>query len=150
MKRIPKFLIPLIVFLLLISPALSLAQIPTTAAQQPAGLVPCTNTPSVSGTTVTYPGGKCDFYALMALVNKVINFILVGMVVPIAAIMFAYAGFELITAGGESAHARTQAKKIFFNAVIGLVIAVAAWLIVSTVLSILGYDGTWIGLHIGS
>ena len=40
---------------------------------------------------------------------------------------------------------KTEAKNIFTNAVIGLVIAVAAFLIIRTILSILGYDGSWIG-----
>jgi hypothetical protein len=67
------------------------------------------------------------------------------MVIPIAAIMFAYAGFLMVTAGGEAAHARTKAKSIFTNAVIGLIIAVACWLIIKTILSILGFNGSWIG-----
>jgi len=103
----------------------------------PGGLVPCDNV-----------GTKCDFNALLAMINGVIHFILFFMVVPISAIMFAYAGFLLITAGGEAAGARTKAKNIFTDAVIGLIIAVACWLIVSTVLHILGYDGSWIGLKI--
>ena len=103
----------------------------------PGGLVPCDNV-----------GTKCDFNALLAMINGVIHFILFFMVVPISAIMFAYAGFLLITAGGEAAGARTKAKNIFFNAVIGLIIAVACWLIISTVLHILGYDGSWIGLKV--
>jgi hypothetical protein len=82
----------------------------------------------------------------MALVNKIINFVLVDMTVPIAAIMFAWAGFLLVTAGGEVAGARTKAKSIFWDAVLGLVIAIACWLIIHTLLTILGFDGSWIGL----
>lgn len=80
----------------------------------------------------------------MTLFNKVIRFILFDIVVPIAAIMFAYAGFLLVTSGGSS-EARTKANTIFTNTVWGLVIAVAAWLIIRTILSTLGYDGAWIG-----
>ena len=93
------------------------------------GLVKCDGTPE----------RPCDFKAFMSLINRVIDFILKYMVVPIAAIMFAYAGFLLVTAGGEAASARTKAKNIFFNALLGLVFAVGAWLIVKTLLSILGY-----------
>lgn len=94
------------------------------------------------GTTVnTKP---CDFVAFMDLINNVIGFIFQGLVVPIAAIMFFYAGFKLITSGG-STEARGQAKKIFTNAVLGLVIAAGAWLIIKTLLLILGYQGAWIG-----
>lgn len=92
-------------------------------------------------------GNPCDFNALMALVNRVIKFILFDMVIPIAAIMFAYAGFLMVSAGGEAAHARTKAKAIFTDVVIGLIIAIAAFLIVRTVLSILGYSGSWIGFN---
>lgn len=83
----------------------------------------------------------CGFKDFITLINNVITFILKYMVVPIAAIMFAYAGFLLITAGGEAAGARTKAKNIFMNALIGLIIAVGAWLIVKTLIEIIGYEG---------
>ena len=127
MSKTKKFIISncafMIVFLMLLVPVFSFA----------------------AGDLVTCDGADCDFNALMELVNEVIRFILFNMVVPIAAIMFAYAGFLLVTAGGETAGARTKAKTIFTNAVIGLVLAVASWLIIRTILSILGYKGDWIG-----
>jgi len=127
MSKTKKFIISncafMIVFLMLLVPVFSFA----------------------AGGLVTCDGADCDFNALMELVNEVIRFILFNMVVPIAAIMFAYAGFLLVTAGGETAGARTKAKTIFTNAVIGLVLAVASWLIIRTILSILGYKGDWIG-----
>ena len=137
MKKIKIFAIYFLVFLMLIMPSVSLA----------AGLVPCNN----NNTAVTNSDGSvtqpipCDFNALMALINTIVKFILFDMAIPIAAIMFAYAGFLMVTAGGEAAGARTKAKSIFTNAVFGLVLAVAAWLIVNTILSILGYTGDWIG-----
>lgn len=106
-------------------------------AQTTGGLVHCDNS----------VGHLCDFNALMDLINTVIHFILFAMVIPIAAIMMAYAGFKMLIAGEESAHARTKAKEIFFNVVIGLIIAVAAFLIIRTILSILGYNGSWIGFN---
>ncbi len=87
---------------------------------------------------------NCGFTDLMNLVNRIIRFLLFEMAVPIAAIMFFYAGFEMVTSGG-STEKRGLAKKVFFNAFIGLVLAVAGWLIVRTLLSILGYQGAWIG-----
>lgn len=98
-------------------------------ANSSSGLVPCTN--------------NCGFKDLMTLVNNVINFILYGMVIPIAAIMFAYAGFELVTSGG-STEKRGLAKKVFTNVVIGLIIAVASTIIVKLILSTLGFDASWI------
>jgi len=128
-----KFLIYLLVFLILALPALSLAQ--GKIVSQNGGLVSCDN-------SAAHP---CDWTALMSLVNNIINFIIYYMAIPIAAIMFAYAGFLLITAGGEAAGARTKAKSIFTNAIIGLVLAVACWLIIKLVLNIVGYSGAWIG-----
>lgn len=105
---------------------------PAISFAQRTGLVPC-------------DGTDCDFNQLMNLVNKIIRFVLFDMAVPIAAVMFAYAGFLLVTAGEETSHARTKAKTIFTNTLIGLIIAVAAWLIIRTILEILGYEGAWIG-----
>src|SRR3989338_1914141 len=142
MNKIIKFAIPIFLFLILVAPVFSVS------AQ---GLVPCNNnsgpvtiTASDDSTTIV-PATPCDFTAFMALINKVINFIFLQLAVHICAIMFFYAGFLMITAGGEAAGARTKAKTIFTNAVIGLALAAAAWLIIRTILSILGYDGTWIG-----
>lgn len=134
MKQNPKLISPaasiaihLILFLFLAMPALSLAAEP---------LVPCATSTNTKA---------CGFNDLMTLVNNIINFILFYMAIPIAAVMFAYAGFLLVTAGGEAAHARTEAKNIFTNAMIGLVLAAGCWLIIKTLLSIVGYDGAWIG-----
>ena len=140
MTKTKKILMMLSVLIILVVPALSFAGTFDPSAHT--SLVPCNNTPDATTGVIAQP---CDFNALMTLVNTVINFMLYFMVIPIAAIMFVYAGFELLTAGGESAHARTKAKSIFTNALIGLVIAMACWLIVKLVLSTLGYDGTWIG-----
>lgn len=136
-----KFLIIVFIFSILILPVFSFA------AWTPGNpLVPCTNTPTTNADgTVTTSTSLCDWNALMTLVNNIITFILYYMAIPIAAIMFAYAGFLLVTAGGEAAGARTKAKTIFTNAVIGLILAVACWLIVKLILSILGWDGAWIG-----
>lgn len=137
MNKTAKFIIYLSVFLILILPIISLA-----AVTPPSILVPCNNNATVvkDSTGVDIPIVKCDFTALMTLVNNVINFILYGMAVPIAAIMFFYAGFELVTSGG-STEKRGIAKKVFTNTVIGLILAVAAFLIVKLILTIAGYTG---------
>ncbi|MFA4975685.1 MAG: pilin [Candidatus Paceibacterota bacterium] len=83
---------------------------------------------------------QCGFNDVLILINDVIKFVLYKMVVPIAAIMFAYAGFELLTSGGETSK-RQKAKKIFTDVAIGLIIAVAAFLIVKAILAIVGYSG---------
>lgn len=95
--------------------------------------------------TILDPADACNFDDLMHLVNNIINWILIGLAIPVAGIMFAYAGFTLITAGGDNSGARTKAKEIFLNAAIGLTLAFVAYLIVKFVLKTLGYNGTWIG-----
>ena len=131
MQKIKQFTLSILafitVFLFLLLPVVSLAQ---------DGLVTCDN--------ITQ---NCDFNALMAMVNKVISFLLIDLALPLAAIMFAYAGILMVTGAGKE-ESRTKAKGIFFNTVLGLVLAIAAWLIISTILGILGYNGSWIGLHI--
>src|SRR3990167_1410587 len=121
MKKTTKILLTLFIFSMLIIPIFSLAY----KLGDP--LVPC-------GTSATAP---CKFDDIIKLINNVINFILTYMVIPIVAILFAYAGFLLVTSGGQDS-ARTKAKDIFTNAVFGLIIAFAAWLIVKLTLSILG------------
>ncbi len=100
------------------------------------GLVPC-------GTEYG-PDGKianpCKFEHIFTLIKTVMDFIFKNIVLPLSAIMFAYAGFLLVTSGGETSK-KEKAKKIFTNVAIGLIIVVAAWLIVNTVLSIVGYTG---------
>jgi len=121
----------------------------TTSALSANGTVSATPSASTS-TSTTSSGGlvpcstNCGFAQLLTLVNNIIYFILYGMVIPIAAILFAFAGFELVTSGG-STEKRGIAKKVFTNVVIGLVIAMACWLIVELLIHILGYKGAWIG-----
>jgi len=86
------------------------------------------------------PSNECDFNDLMTLINNFINFLIFTLALPLAAIVFAWAGFLFMTSGGDSGK-RTKAKGMLINVVIGLVIALAAWLIVQTILQSLGYDG---------
>ncbi|MFZ2072162.1 MAG: hypothetical protein WAV10_00550 [Minisyncoccia bacterium] len=95
-----------------------------------------------TGLVPVCPEGGCGFAELICLVNNFIQFILFRMAVPIAAIMFAYAGILLIFSGGDTSK-RSKAKSIFANVAIGLIIAIAAWLIVETILTLLGYDQSW-------
>ncbi len=98
------------------------------------GLVPC-------------DGPDCGFPQILMLIQNVLNFLLKYLALPLAAIMFAYAGFELITSGGET-EKRNKAKRIFINVAIGLFFIAGAFLIVKTILGIAGYVQTgwdWFG-----
>jgi hypothetical protein len=151
-KNLVKFLVITSFLGILLFPAFSFAVDPL----DDGGLVPCgTKYDTVKKTdpvtqketeekVISNPCEADGFGNLMKMINKVVNFILFTMAVPIAAVMFAYAGFLLVTSGGETSQ-RSKAKSIFTNVAIGLVLAVAAWLIINTILSILGFQGGWIG-----
>lgn len=113
-RKVFKVFICVSMFMFLIMPLISFS----------AGLVACKD--------------NCGWYELITLINTVITFILFRLALPIAAIMFAYAGILLLTSGGDPAK-KTKAKELFLGVVLGLVIAAAAWLIVHTILSVLGY-----------
>jgi len=82
----------------------------------------------------------CDFNYLIELVNNVITFLLFTIATPLVALIVAYAGFIMIFNNGNSEKA-TKAKHIMTNVVIGYVVALAAWLIIKTIMVSLGYTG---------
>lgn len=126
-KKFIKFSIFVLALSVIFVPMASFAADPPSGS----GLIPC-------------DGDNCDFTQFMNLINNVINFIFVYLAVPLCAIMFAYAGILLVTSGG-STEARGKAKTIFTNSALGLILAAASFLIIRTLLAILGYDGDWIG-----
>lgn len=95
------------------APAVTQDSTPTT------GLVPC-------------KGIDCQFCHLAKLSQNVINF-LVGLSIPIAAAMFAWAGALMFTAGDSSSRI-DKAKSILRSVLIGFLIVLSAWLVVQTVL----------------
>ena len=103
------------------------------------GLVPkcgqvITTTDSVTGKeTFTMPT-TCNFNFFMQLINNIIRFLLFTIATPLIALILVYAGYLFITAGGN-AGVSEKVRHLLFNAVIGYIIALAAWLIVNTIIS---------------
>jgi hypothetical protein len=105
------------------------------------------STPPITGTVnrgsskglVPNCAPDCNFNDLITLVNKVISFLLFYLATPLAGIIFAWAGFIYITSGGDTSKIK-KAKTMLTNVLVGYVIALAAWLIVKTILNILGVD----------
>ena len=97
---------------------------------QPAneGLVPCGNTE-----TANVVSDPCTWEKLVELAQIVINFLIFRIAAPLAAVMFIYAGFLYVTAAGNEGQVKT-AHDIFWAVFIGLVAALAAWLMVSFIL----------------
>lgn len=109
-----------------------------------AGIVPdcgkvVTLTDSQGHSTSNIPK-PCDFNYAIELINNVINFLLIDLASPLAAIALCYAGGLLLFSGGSS-EKLTKAKAIIKNVVIGYVVALAAWLIVKTIFVTLGFKG---------
>lgn len=82
----------------------------------------------------------CDFNKLIELVNNIIDFMLIYFATPLAAIVLVYAGFLYLTSGGSS-EKTSKAKHMLGNMIMGYIIALAAWLIIKTILTTLGFNG---------
>src|SRR3989344_5474289 len=86
-------------------------------------------------------GNPCCLQELIGpngLVQNLFNFILFCLSVPLAAIAIAWAGALLfLPYFSSSDKARGDAKEILWAAVIGLILALAAWIIVNTIITTL-------------
>lgn len=90
-------------------------------------------TKGVDGKETTVSGAPyCDLADLIATVNKIINFLVV-IAASVVAMMFCYAGFIYLTAGGDTGKAK-KAKEVFTSTAIGFVLILSGWLIIKFVL----------------
>ncbi len=88
-------------------------------------------------------GPDCSICDLALLIQNLINFMVYLGVVG-SALLFAYAGWLWLTSA-ERHEVRSQAKKVFTNVAIGLVIVLGGWIIVDTLLknTLGGSFGPW-------
>ncbi|MEX0930519.1 MAG: pilin [Candidatus Paceibacterota bacterium] len=84
---------------------------------------------------------RCGFDKLIQLIQNVITWIIL-FTIPVAAIMFSYAGFLMITAQGDEGKI-TQGKQIFWYVFVGFLFVLSSWLIVYTIATVL-LDGQYI------
>jgi len=103
------------------------------AIQSPnGGLVPCgINTTPGDYQTAT----NCQACNLVQLIQNLINFA-IGIAIPIAAALFAYAGVLYFTSASKPDNIG-KAKRVFKDAFLGFLIAATAWLVVDTLLHVL-------------
>lgn len=97
--------------------------------------------PNSNGGLIPCDGGEadpCDFNDFMALLNSAINFALFVIALPLAALGIMWTGFKILL-NSTKANALSEAKSTMWNIVEGLVVALAAWLIIKAVLLGLGY-----------
>src|SRR3989338_8518367 len=98
-----------------------------------------------SGGLVTCTGINCNLCGFGQLIQNIINF-LIGLSIPIAVVMFAWAGILYFTSAGNKTNV-TRAKGIFKTVFIGFILALTGWLVVQTVLSVLVKQDFYIGNH---
>ena len=82
--------------------------------------------------------GECGWRDLIVLLNVIIKFI-AWIAASLSAIAFAYAGFLYMTAAGNSGKIE-QAHGIFKKTLIGIFFILLGWLLVATVLKMLGVN----------
>jgi hypothetical protein len=70
------------------------------------------------------------------LFKRIVDFVTINIIFPLAVLMFVIGGVMFLTAGGDPGKIG-GAKKILTAVVIGLAIILAAWLIVGTVITFL-------------
>ena len=112
-----------------IAPSLVSAQIPT--------IVPC------AGAKASETLPACTICHIAQLAQNTIN---AGIYIAVflSAILFAWAGWKYITAGGDAGKAG-DAKKIFWTVGVGLVLILAAWLIVDIIMKTLVSENALFG-----
>ncbi|MEM9336534.1 MAG: pilin [Patescibacteria group bacterium] len=94
---------------------------------------------------LTCEGTNCSFCNLVSMGNVFVSW-LIGILFLLVAVVMAVAGIKLVISAGDVS-AREYAKDRFASAIIGLIIVLAAWLVVDTLFRVLlpGDQGTITG-----
>jgi len=111
------------------------AGIPCPGGECQGGLVPCGRTCD-DPCTKNCECAPCTLCHLFVLFKRIVDFLTINIVFPLAILMIVVGGVMFLTAGGDPGRIG-NAKKILTATVIGLAIILAAWLIVDTVIMFL-------------
>lgn len=133
-----RFFIVIFIFSFLIFNLLFVSQ---TAAVSWWPLVPCgLNEPAPDEPRLAdeyyQPCSRCDLFKLG---KNIIDFVLVGLMPPVAAILFVWGGF-LILMGGANPGLISKGRTIFWNTFIGVLIISSSWLITNTIIKSLAEE----------
>ena len=82
--------------------------------------------------------GQCTFGDLINAVKTVVKWGTI-FALEFSVVVFAYAGFKYMISG-EKADERAKANKMLRSVVIGIIFILAAWLVVTLIISALGVD----------
>lgn len=86
-------------------------------------------------------GVDCNICSVFELISNIINFATFTIAAPLGGLIMAYGGIKMIISGGNES-AREEGINAIKAAIYGLVITLAAWLMVNTVLGALA-DNSW-------
>lgn len=130
--RFTKYIIVVVLLGLVVAP-LAAAQTPAPASIfkeiEPSGNI---KVPNLFGTGLGGPAGKTTFGGLVTIILQ-IALLVVG---SVAVLFLMYGGYRYITASGNEENAEA-AKKIIFNAVLGLVIVVLSFAVITIISTVL-------------
>lgn len=81
----------------------------------------------------------CTFSDFFVLLNKVMNFLVISVATPLAALLIAYGGAYIVVYASNSSK-RAEGKKIIFTTLKGFVLVLAAFVIVKFIITALTGD----------
>jgi hypothetical protein len=113
---------------------------PTCPEELQGGLVPCGRSCD-DPCTAECECAPCTLCHLFVLAKRVIDFLTLNILFPLAVLMIVIGGVMFLTAAGDPGRIGT-AKKILTSVVIGLVIIFLAWLIVDTIIMFITKSGS--------
>ena len=103
---------------------------------QAQGLVPCGE-----------PGNPCQLCDIFTMFDRIVDFVMLTLVPPLAALMLVIAGVMFFAAAGDPS-GLTKAKSVLTAVVFGLVIVYGAWLLINSFFLVIGVN-QWTGLEKG-
>ncbi len=133
------------IFLLIILLSIIFAPVFASAA----GLVPCTGAVTCTGTAPNQTcTTDCTISAFFTLILNIYNFIVQDIATPLAILSISIGGIIMMISAGNP-NLLGLGKKIFYAAIIGLVLVFCSWLIINFIMQAVGYTangGAWSSL----
>lgn len=115
-------------------------------------IVPCGLNVAPEGTTLKDVGGnfhdytkKCTKCDLFLLAHNLMNFVVVGVMPPLAVLFFVWAGFLILTSHGDAGKV-ANGQKILTGTIYSIALMLLSWIIANTIIKSLAaepYSGGW-------
>jgi len=88
------------------------------------------------------PSCPCGINSFFDMLINIYDFIVKDIATPLAIIALIIGGALMMLSGGNPS-LMGKGKTILFAAIIGLVLVFASWVIIDSILKIIGYTGNW-------